>query len=195
MQSTRIYVWSADTRFVIDWMEKINNEDTRNPFYRRLDLNKLGVFGMSLGGAAAGQVCVEDRRVKAAINMDGFPYGDLIDHPLEIPFMFMSSKYSATLYNSLFPSIIDFTLGNSRAAAYDVFVKESAHGNYMDVSVWSPILKYTGVVGKIDGTRMLKIMNAYVTAFFNKHLKGINSPLLEGPSLDFPEVIIKARNK
>jgi predicted dienelactone hydrolase len=195
LESTRIYVWSADTRFVIDWLEKINNEDTRNPFCRRLDLNKLGVFGMSFGGATAGQLCIEDRRVKAAINMDGFPYGDLIDHPLEIPFMFMRSEWSSTQFNGIFPSIIGFTLGSSRAAAYDVFVKESAHVNYTDLSVWSPVLKYTGLFGKIDGARMLKVMNAYVPAFFNKHLKGIDSPLLDGPSSDFPEVIFKARNQ
>jgi predicted dienelactone hydrolase len=195
MESTRIYVWSADTRFVIDWLDKINNEDTRNPFYRRLDLKKLGVFGMSFGGAAAGQLCVEDRRVKAAINMDGFPYGDLIDHPLEIPFMFMRSQWSSTQFNGIFQSIIDFTLGSSRSAAYDVFVKESAHVNYTDLSVWSPVLKYTGLFGKIDGARMMKIMNAYVPAFFNKHLKGIDSPLLDGLSPDFPEVIFKARKQ
>ena len=150
---------------------------------------------MSFGGAAAGQVCVEDRRVKAAINMDGFPYGDLIDHPLEIPFMFMSSEWSSAQYNAIFRSIIDFALRSSRAAAYDVFVKESAHVNYTDLSLWSPVLKYTGVIGKIDGARMMKVMNAYVPAFFNKHLKGIDSPLLHGSSSDFPEVILKARDK
>jgi hypothetical protein len=149
---------------------------------------------MSFGGATAGQLCVEDRRVKAAINMDGFPYGDLIDHPLETPFMYMSSEQSTTIYNGIYRSIIDFTLGSSHAAAYDVSVKESVHLNYMDLSVWSPILKYIGMLGKIDGTRMLKIMNAYVPAFFNKHLKGIDSPLLDGPSSDFPEVIFKSRN-
>jgi predicted dienelactone hydrolase len=195
LQSARIYVWSADTRFVINWLEKINNEDTRSPFYRRLDLNKLGVFGMSFGGATAGQLCVEDRRVKAAINMDGFPYGDLIDHPLEIPFMFMSSEWSSTQYNGIFRSMIDFLMGSSRTTAYGVSVKESAHLNYTDVSVWSPVLKYTGLLGKIDGARMMKVMNAYVPAFFNKHLKGIDSPLLDGPSSDFPEVIFKSRNQ
>ena len=51
-----IDVWSADTRFVIDWLEKTNNKDTRSPFYRRLKMNKLGVFGMSFGGATASQI-------------------------------------------------------------------------------------------------------------------------------------------
>lgn len=195
MERSRIYVWSADTRFVIDWLEKINNEDSRNPFYQKLDLNRLGVFGMSFGGAAAGQTYVEDRRVKAVIDIDGAPYGDLIEYPLKVPFMFMSSEQSAILYNGLFTSVIDFLLMNCQEAAYDVSVMRSAHLNYTDASLWSPVLKYTGLVGKINGERMVAIVNTYATAFFEKHLKGMNSPLLNGPSEKFSEVIFKGRDK
>jgi hypothetical protein len=41
----------------------------------------------------------------------------------------------------------------------------------------------------------MKIVNTYIPAFFNKHLNGIDSPLLNGGSPDFPEVIFKARKQ
>jgi len=40
---------------------------------------------------------------------------------------------------------------------------------------------------------MLKIINDYTLAFFNKHLKGIDSGLLNDPSSEYPEVEIKVK--
>ncbi|MEI0739748.1 hypothetical protein VQ056_29130 [Paenibacillus sp. JTLBN-2024] len=44
-------------------------------FSGRLDLNKVGMFGHSFGGATAAQMLLADGRVKAALNMDGTLYG------------------------------------------------------------------------------------------------------------------------
>ena len=43
-----------------------------------LDLNKIGVFGMSPGGTATCQACLQDKRIKAGINMDGGILGDIL---------------------------------------------------------------------------------------------------------------------
>ena len=50
------------------------------------------------------------------------------------------------------------------------------------------MLKFTKAIGPIDGYRMVKIINDYTLAFFDKHLKGEMSPLLDGPSPDYPDV-------
>jgi hypothetical protein len=93
-------------------------------------------------------------------------------------------------------TLIEYMMGRSNASIYSITVRGSRHNNFMDLSVFSPVLKYIGgLVGEIDGNKMLKIMNAYIVAFFDKHLRGIDSPLLNGPSPDFPEVILKARNR
>jgi hypothetical protein len=196
--SSRISAWSADTRFVIDWLEKINRENIHNPFYKKLDLNKLGAFGMSFGGETTCALAYEERRIKAALNMDGPLYGDVMDHPLEIPFMFMLSTEAGTRsisFRSL-QSLMNAIVENSHTAAYNMFVKDAGHGDFIDVSIWCPLAKGRAPrLGKIDGYRMMNIVNTYVSAFFNKHLKGIDSPLLNGPSPDFPEVIFKARKQ
>jgi hypothetical protein len=50
-----------------------------------------------------------------------------------------------------------------------------------------------GVFGTIDGDRMATIINRYLLAFFDKHLKGVDSPLLHAPATEFPEVEFLAR--
>ena len=80
--------------------------------------------------------------------------------------------------------------GNS---LYRLNIKSTAHLNYSDFSLWSPLFKYTGFLGSIDGIRMEAIMNQYLLAFFDKYLKGIDSPLLNGPDPNYPEVDFRVR--
>lgn len=189
------YIWSADTRFVIDWLEKLNNEEKTNPFYQQLDLSRLGVFGMSFGGVKAAHVAFEDNRVKAALSLDGgVPGGEFIDHSLDVPFMFMKSVSSNALLNAN-RLVLEHMMGRSNNDVYNITVRGSMHADFTEIALISPALKYFGISGKVDGQKMLKIMNSYTLAFFNKHLKGIDSTLLDGSSPDFPEVIIKTRNQ
>jgi len=45
-----------------------------------------------------------------------------------------------------------------------------------------------GGVGRIDGTRGLRIAAVYVRAAFDSRLLGLPAPLLDGPSPAYPEV-------
>jgi len=69
--------WSDDISFVVDELIKINNGKSR--LAGKLDLNRLGVFGNSFGGAASIQVCLTDKRFKAAVNIDCIQFGDFLD--------------------------------------------------------------------------------------------------------------------
>jgi hypothetical protein len=40
---------------------------------------------------------------------------------------------------------------------------------------------------------MAEIQNVYVLTFFDKHLRGMAAPLLDGPSPDYPEVVFRSR--
>ena len=41
--------------------------------------------------------------------------------------------------------------------------------------------------------RLFEILT-HTSAFFDKHLKGLAAPLLDGPSPDYPEVAFKSRH-
>ena len=40
--------------------------------------------------------------------------------------------------------------------------------------------------------RLARIVSRYTIAFFDKHLKGVDQPLLQGPSMEIPEVHFEA---
>ena len=67
---------TADIKFVVDQLEKINK--VSNVLAHRLDLTQLGVFGHSPGGNAALEFCRIDERCKLlAVNLDGANWNEV----------------------------------------------------------------------------------------------------------------------
>ena len=177
-----VQIWTQDTQFVLTQIEQMNSGQVDSPFAGHLDTARLGVFGQSFGGATAFQVCAVDSRCKASINIDGTQWGNLLDTPLQIPFVMMSGEYTN--------GINDWALSHSLESGYNLWVRGSEHINFTDFNLVSPLFKFPlwGALGKIDTRQMERIMNAYTLAFFDQTLKGIPSPLLQGASPAYPEV-------
>ncbi|KAB2859944.1 MAG: hypothetical protein F9K46_10875, partial [Anaerolineae bacterium] len=70
-------VWVGDMRFVLDQLPQLNTDD--DLLAGRLDMERIGAFGHSFGGATSVQTAYEDERLDAAINMDGTMFGDVIE--------------------------------------------------------------------------------------------------------------------
>src|SRR3954468_6997743 len=70
------------------------NEDPRSPFTRRMDLGRLGAVGHSFGGAQALQFCHDDSRCRAAVDLDGIPFGSVVTDGLSKPAMLLLSDHS-----------------------------------------------------------------------------------------------------
>jgi predicted dienelactone hydrolase len=85
--------WSTDTGFALDQLERLNTSDPSSRFLGRLDMQRVGVFGHSLGGATALQFCHDDPRCKAGIDVDGAPVGSVIAEGVAQPFMFLVSDH------------------------------------------------------------------------------------------------------
>jgi len=171
-----------DVRFTLDELQRMNSGERESPFKGRLDLTRLGVFGMSLGGATAGQACLEDNRIMAGVNLDGTQFGDLIDSYVNQPFMFMNSGESKD-HN-------DFVYDRMKNDTYSVTIASSSHMDFTDMFFTTPIVKRLSRKAIAD-KRMHRVANTYLLAFFDKYLKGLESPLLTGPSNEFPEVTFK----
>jgi dienelactone hydrolase len=168
-------LWTEDIKFLLDQLALMNRKNTK--YSGRLDLDKIGVFGMSMGGIAAQKICFEDSRCQAGISMDGGFYGDCLNETISRPFMFINSyRYSG--YEKLF-------LKHLKKEGYVLTIPGADHYNFHDVSILDP---NHPMLGKIDGKRMMEILNAYVLAFFNRYLKGENSSLFDSHSIKYPEV-------
>jgi hypothetical protein len=184
-----VSIWADDISFTIDELEKMNSNS--GPFAGRLDTNLIGVVGHSMGGTASGQVCLTDKRCKAGINMDGIQLGDMLDKNLNRPFMFMHHDNAGARNKTLNRIFFE----RSEGPSYLVLIKGTRHMNFSDFSLYGygSIARLSGVIGKIEGKRCLRILNDYVLAFFNKHLKEQDSDLLDGNSSEYPEVEILIR--
>ena len=195
-----IKVWAADDRFVLDQLAKLNTAPPDTLFAGRLDLQAVGLLGHSFGGATAAEVCHLDARCKAGVDLDGYPYGDVVQMGLKQPFMFVWSEPEPTdagwQQAMRDAGAIYARLGHG---GYQLTVKGTKHFNFSDYALrFSPILKMQGGLGAIDGQRGLTITETYVRAFFDKYLKHAylnhtGAPLLTGSVNPYPEVRLESR--
>jgi dienelactone hydrolase len=155
----------------------------------------IGLWGHSLGGAAALEACDLDARCTAAADLDGTPFGAATTAGLDKPVLF---EWSEPLDRSD-PMIVKAdrdaaAIFASAPAGYQVTIKGVRHFNFTDLAVgFNPAVHLLGVLGPIDGARGLRISADYLAAFFDETLKGQDSPLLHGSSASYPEVEFQSR--
>ena len=173
-------VWVADMRFTLDQLEKLN-QDGRGDFRHRLDLQRVGAFGHSLGGAASLQAAKDDSRIKAAIDIDGGLQGDVANIGLSKPFLVFRTDSPGEMN-------LDVLLrrGNS---GYLLTLAGATHMFSSDLLLM-PLVRNSmkDQMGHIDPVRALAITKAYIAAFFGEYIESKKSSLLEGPSPAYPEV-------
>jgi predicted dienelactone hydrolase len=197
LASKSLPVWVADTRYLMDELEKINSgEDVdivgpAKQFAGRFDLARLGVLGMSFGGAIVSEVCARDPRCKAGLNLDGEQFGVPMDHSLQVPYLHFSNAHI---------KMDDSIYEDSRADSYGVHVNRSTHQNFTDMSLALPLAQWISsykipLLGRVDRKEMEDIMSAYTLAFFQQYLQGKPQPLLDGPppAGKFPDVVFSAQ--
>jgi predicted dienelactone hydrolase len=181
---------SADQRFVLDQLERLNTGEMDARFAGKLDLERTGVMGLSLGGGATVWTCKLDPRCKAGLAMDGWyePLRqDLLPMPLAQPFMFMQSETKMWELDNL--ERMEQLYQNVDAPAYHLKLAGVLHDDFSDYPLLTPLSEpLMHERGSLDGKRTVYLINTYMLAFFDKYLKGEAVPLLDGPSAAFPEV-------
>jgi pimeloyl-ACP methyl ester carboxylesterase len=188
-------MWTSDTKFVVSQLEHLNTADPSGKFTDRLDLQRLGMFGHSFGGATALQFCHDDPRCKAGIDIDGAPYGSVVQEGLKQPFLFIFSDHSRELSDPAsrqiladLQSLYDH-LPNGRVL---ITIRGANHFSFSDQMLLKSqyvivLLRLFGV-GGLEGRRGLAITAEYVHTFFDVHLKGAPAGLLNKPPQLYPEV-------
>jgi dienelactone hydrolase len=192
-------VWVADIAFSIRQLRSFNSGEVSSLFKDKLDLEHIGIMGHSFGGGAAYQATRLLGDITAGINMDGTLFGLDVQEPLTKPFMFMQAESTVQTgegYAKDAPPHIREHLKQEAKAMLEavtaggihLHVEGAEHFNFTDHQLYSPLFKYTGMTGSIEGEHGAALVNRYVLEFFNKHLKSMESPLIEGPSSSYPEV-------
>lgn len=179
-------VWVADTRFLLDELERLGPSHPAAALTGRLDLDKVGLFGMSFGGSNAGEVCRQDRRCKAGANIDGQQYGPMLDEPLNKPFLILSSDSAYPVHVPIYEAL--------RGPAYLIVLKGTQHLGLTDFPYLAPAL-----LGRLTGTmsieRREELLNRYLVAFFDTYLLGKRNSLLNGPQPDWSDVDFRSNHR
>jgi len=190
-----VHAWSADIGFALDQLERWNQSDPSGKFLGRLDMQRVGIFGHSLGGATALQFCHDDGRCKAGIDVDGAPLGKVITEGVPQPFMFLLSDHGREPETETHPveaiirSIYDRQPADRRL---EIVIRGANHYMFSDdgAMLKSPllmnVLRTLGMV-RINGRRQVAVTARFIVTFFDVYLKGASASELQRQP-EYPEV-------
>ncbi len=182
-------VWVEDAKFVLDQIEALSENDPGGMFTGRIDLEHVGMFGHSFGGATTVQMLLDDTRVQAGMNMDGVLYGErrIAEGGLKKPFLLMSADHTlkgadqtsdaeiaalgtdreeiAAYYDELFARYELVTAGGN----YWITFKNTKHMSFSDLYLLTPLFEWMEG-GNVRRTH--ELINEYTLDFFDHYLKG-----------------------
>ena len=196
---------AQDVSFVLDRLAVMNQADPNSVLTGRLDLSRVGTFGVSLGGIVGGAACLNEKRLRACLMMDAPMPVEVVAAGLSKPSMWITRdavdmRLERQLAGGWPEAEIEAHQTSMRAAyealpgpSYFVRVRRTFHLNFTDASNWTPLASHLNLTGPIDGQRAHDIINAYSLAFFERHLMGREAKLLDGPSEQYPEVLFESR--
>ncbi|MCE5172719.1 hypothetical protein LQV63_25960 [Paenibacillus profundus] len=201
-------VWVEDAKFVVDQIEKLSSNDPDGLFTGRMDLEHLGMFGHSFGGATTVQMLLEDSRIKAGINMDGVLYGKLRipADGLKKPFLMMSADDTvkgvantsdadiaalgtnreevAKYYDEMFARYEPVTAGGN----YWMTLKHNKHMSFSDMYLITPLFEW---MEGLDVRSAHRLINDYSLDFFDHYLKQEPIKRLDQNIGDHPDFTLK----
>ncbi len=192
MLSTRI----ADTRFVLDELTAL--AAGRNPDAEArelpenlglaLDLRRVGMYGHSAGGGTAAEAMYEDRRIDAAVNLEGYldylpdepgQEGELfpvasngVDRPL---LLVGTDGYRDARFERSWSAMLAHPRGCTRWRQ----LENATHWVFTDYGAEAPQLQAAGLmsaenrvrlVGAIEPAESVPAVRGHVLSFFAQHL-------------------------
>jgi hypothetical protein len=125
-------------------------------------------------------------------------FGEVVHRGLDRPFLLMGSgEASGAPHTHL--DAVDWRQFWERSTGWkrDLYVADGEHFTFTDVQVLLPQIArafavpdaaVAGAIGTVDPGRIVTALRAYVTAFFDLHLRGRPQPLFDGTSPQHPDV-------
>jgi hypothetical protein len=197
--------WARDMSFVLDKLSEL--DAGAGPFSRRLALDRVGAFGHSRGGQAAGTVRLLDSRFRGGVNLDGNIRGQGFQPIAGLdggrqPFLWIVKQSPSLTDDELtkmglprplyeaFLTESDRLMRSVRGGAATVTIARVGidHMDFSDSPLWEASLAPEVRAGKV---RTLSAARRYLLAFFGGCLQGRWSDLrslVVDPGQRLPEV-------
>ncbi|HEX4267574.1 MAG TPA: dienelactone hydrolase family protein [Steroidobacteraceae bacterium] len=187
-QSTRTAVDRVRTRAedairVLDTLESRQGRTQLGPLAQRLDLDRVGVFGYSFGGAVAAETAWMDSRFKAAANLDGWQFAEASEYGIKQPYLLMSDatplptaaelhSSNAVVRDQAILTERDYrlmTVNMSRHGGIYAVLAGSTHGTIAAGNPRWPARLLIGL-GLIEPPRTQRIVSTCLVEFFEQSL-------------------------
>ncbi|MEV5350991.1 alpha/beta hydrolase family protein [Streptomyces achromogenes] len=174
---------AQDISFVIDQLTTRPHPAWRHS--RMIAPDRVGAAGHSAGGAATVPALLADDRIRAGADLDG-----TMDVP--VPATGLGGKPFLMIGHPL-PGGAEDTSWTESWPRIDgwkrwLTVAGTNHASFTDFPVLLDALGLPDSGRTLPAPRALQLTRAYVTAFFDLHLKDVAQPLLDGPTPQNPEV-------
>lgn len=182
--------WSGDIAFLLDQFQSPGTEAGKL-FEGKLDLERVGVYGHSTGGGAAIQFCGTDPRCKAVLGMDPFMRpvsAEVLTNGVSQPAFFMFSQRWADDTDSKSNQFFNQFYPNASNGLGVISIDGTAHFDFSDLPLLSPIAPQLGLKGPLNGKRVTEITNAYLVDFFELTLQKTPTSMFDGDFTQFEEV-------
>lgn len=179
---------TADMNFVLDTI--LAKVQKKEDFFVKIDSDKIGLFGHSMGGATSVQLGRERDDIDAVIDLEGTMMGEYIDfkdgyevyneEPYPIPVLDVNSeavREHAKKLDEEHPDweYVNYYLGRNAVDYREIIFENAGHLNFTDLPMISPVLAKLLGVGEVDAKECIENVNEVVLTYFDYYLKGEGS--------------------
>lgn len=173
---------SLDQRAAVEALRVAEPGTPAGRLAARWDQERVGFLGHSVGGAASARTCLLDADADGCVNLDGTMDSNTAAQGLDRPFLLANASTNFTQDPSR-PALWETV----RGPAYRLDLPEALHNNFSDFPLWFerlmlPVEPATMQIGAINSSRASEVTLAFLGAFFDRHVRGVDAPLLDGPS-------------
>ena len=177
-----IAYFAKDVSQVIDFLTALNTNDPNHLLYNKLNLDRLGAFGVSLGGVIVSEASWRDRRIKASLIMESPIPKKIAQTGLPVPTMVITRPAEAMRAErkksgGWTESDIEQHLSTMRAlfenTAESEFVQlpDMFHVDFTDVPLWVPFAQLLGLSGRTPIEETHDKLNSLTLKFFEEYLQ------------------------
>ena len=158
----------ADIRFMLDTIE--NKQSAGEVFWSAIDLERIGIFGHSYGGATGIVAAGEDERIDAVIALDGWILPILpsvIDKGLQKPLFYIGRESWPDPLNY---QKLNTLLDNSNQQT-TLYLPGTMHFDFSDMPLFSSVMQTVGAAGSIPAGELARLLERNIVTFFDVHLQ------------------------
>lgn len=173
---------TGDMNLVLDTIMEKADETEGKDVYGKIEVESIGLFGHSLGGATAAETGRTREDIDAVIVLDGTMIGESVafengkeilrDTPYPVPILniYNEKHYQDALKNE--DKYANMVIMEKAVDAKQTVFIGSGHLNFTDLPVFSPIIANALGTGTIDPFYCIETTNQILLSYFNHYLKG-----------------------